>query len=183
MACFRFIDGPNKTDRHEIKYDGGDQWDQESAGQSLRIKYEGHGFDVLSITGRNDFEMRSASDIDMTPASFGDFNCMYEDAILSQELLVISATIYIFFSLGMQPIENSLVAKYTPGKWRSTGYGIKFILVFGVGSLAVYGVGWIQETWSLGAVYFFAGGLVALLVFFIAILIRVSRGTTCRNRR
>ncbi|MBW2650634.1 MAG: MFS transporter [Deltaproteobacteria bacterium] len=100
---------------------------------------------------------------------------------LSQDLLVISAAIYIFFSLGMQPVENSLVAKYTPGKWRSTGYGIKFILVFGVGSLAVYGVGWIQETWSLGAVYLFAGGLVALLVFFIAILIRVSRGTTCRN--
>jgi iron complex outermembrane receptor protein len=90
MACFRFIDGPNKTDRHEIKYDGGDQWDQESAGQSLRIKYEAHGFDVLSITGRNDFENRSATDIDMTPAPFGDFICMYEDAILSQELRVSS---------------------------------------------------------------------------------------------
>ncbi|MBW2599359.1 MAG: MFS transporter [Deltaproteobacteria bacterium] len=101
--------------------------------------------------------------------------------VLSQELLVISAGIYIFFALGMQPIENSLVARYTPGRWRSTGYGIKFILVFGVGSLAVYGVGWIKETWSLGAVYLFAGGLVALLVFLIAILIRVSRGTTCRN--
>ncbi|MEA2014739.1 MAG: MFS transporter [Thermodesulfobacteriota bacterium] len=101
--------------------------------------------------------------------------------VLSQELLVISAAIYIFCSLGMQPIENSLVAKYTPGKWRSTGYGIKFILVFGVGSFAVYSVGWIKKTWSLGAVYFFAGGLVALLVSCIVILIRVSRGTTCRN--
>jgi len=101
--------------------------------------------------------------------------------LLSQELLVLSAAIYMFFSLGMQPIENSLVARYTPGKWRSTGYGIKFILVFGIGSLAVYCVGWIKETWSLGAVYLFAGGLVALLVFFIIILIWVSRGTTCRN--
>ena len=101
--------------------------------------------------------------------------------LVSQELLVISAGMYIFFSLGMQPIENSLVARYTPSRWRSTGYGIKFILVFGIGSLAVYCVGWIKETWSLSAVYLFAGGLIVLLVFFIIILIWVSRGTTCRN--
>ncbi|MBW2544130.1 MAG: MFS transporter [Deltaproteobacteria bacterium] len=101
--------------------------------------------------------------------------------LVSQELLVISASLYIFFALGMQPIENSLVAKYTPSKWRSTGYGIKFILVFGVGSFAVYGVGWIKEIWSLNAVYFIAGGLVALLIFFITVLIWASKGTTCRN--
>jgi len=101
--------------------------------------------------------------------------------LLSQELLVISAAVYIFFSLGMQPIENSLVAQYTPSRWRSTGYGIKFILLFGVGSLAVYIVGWIKEAWSLSAVYLVSGGMVFLLVCLIAILIRVSRGTTCRN--
>ncbi len=101
--------------------------------------------------------------------------------VLHQELLVISASIYIFFSLGMQPIENSLVAQYTPSRWRSTGYGIKFILVFGVGALAVYIVGWIKETWSLNTVYLFAGGMVFLLICLIAILIWVSRGTTCRN--
>jgi len=101
--------------------------------------------------------------------------------LVSQELLVLSAGIYIFFSLGMQPIENSLVARYTPSRWRSTGYGIKFILVFGIGAMAVYLVGWIKEGWSLSAVYLVAGGLVALLVITISILIRVSRGTTCRN--
>ncbi|MDO9515618.1 MAG: MFS transporter [Syntrophales bacterium] len=102
--------------------------------------------------------------------------------LVSQELLVIAAGIYIFFSLGMQPIENSLVARYTPSRWRSTGYGIKFILVFGIGSLAVYLVGWIKEAWSLGTVYLFAGGLISLLLLSVALLIWVSRGTTCRNR-
>jgi len=102
--------------------------------------------------------------------------------LVSQELLVISAGMYIFFALGMQPIENSLVAKYTPSRWRSTGYGIKFILVFGIGALAVYLVGWIKEAWSLGAVYLFAGGLISLLLLSVALLIWVSRGTTCRNR-
>jgi len=89
--------------------------------------------------------------------------------------------VYVFFSLGMQPIENSLVAKFTPNKWRSTGYGIKFILVFGVGSLAVYLVGWIKDAWNLETVYFFAGGSIVVLVITIIYLIWTSRGTTCRN--
>lgn len=101
--------------------------------------------------------------------------------IFSEQLLVISAAIYVFFSLGMQPIENSLVAKFTPSKWRSTGFGIKFILVFGVSSVTVYLVGWIKSLWNLEAVYFFAGGAVALLVIIIMYLIFISRGTPCRN--
>jgi MFS family permease len=101
--------------------------------------------------------------------------------VFNQQLLVAFAAVYIFFSLGMQPIENSLVAKFTPNKWRSTGYGIKFILVFGVGSLAVYLVGWIKDVWNLETVYFFAGGAIVVLVITIIYLIWTSRGTTCRN--
>ena len=102
--------------------------------------------------------------------------------LVDQQLLVISAGLYILFSLGMQPIENSLVAKYTPNRWRSTGYGIKFILTFGIGALAVYLVGWIKEMWDLATVYLVGGGLVFLLLMTIVLLIWVSRGTTCRNR-
>ena len=102
-------------------------------------------------------------------------------ALIDQELLVVSAGLYILFSLGMQPIENSLVAKYTPSRWRSTGYGIKFILTFGIGAFAVYLVGWIKEIWDLATVYLVGSGLVVLLLCTIALLIWVSRGTTCRN--
>jgi MFS family permease len=101
--------------------------------------------------------------------------------LFSEQLMVISAAIYVFFALGMQPIENSLVAKFTPNKWRSTGYGIKFILVFGVGSLAVYLVGWIKEIWNLESVYFFIGGLIALFSTVILVLIWMSRGIPCKN--
>jgi len=101
--------------------------------------------------------------------------------LLSQQLLVISAALYVFFALGMQPIENSLVAKFTPNRWRSTGFGIKFILVFGVGSIAVYIVGWINEAWNLGTVYFFSAATIATLVLFIILLIAVSRKVSCRN--
>ncbi|MBN1827561.1 MAG: MFS transporter [Deltaproteobacteria bacterium] len=95
--------------------------------------------------------------------------------------LVVAAALYVFFALGMQPVENSLVAAFTPAKWRSTAYGLKFILVFGVGSLAVYIVSWIKETWSFSAVYLFAGALVALLILFIFLLMWVSRGHACKN--
>jgi len=101
--------------------------------------------------------------------------------ILSEQLLVVSAAFYLFFALGMQPIENSLVAKFTPNRWRSTGYGTKFILTFGVGSTAVYLVGWIRELWSLNVVYFFSGGIVALILLCITCLIFFSRGITCKN--
>lgn len=46
--------------------------------------------------------------------------------------------LFIFFAMGMQPIENSIYAILTPARWRSVGYGIKFTLTFGIGSLSVF---------------------------------------------
>ena len=51
--------------------------------------------------------------------------------------LVTSAIIYLFFLLGMQPIENTLVARFTPPRFHHSAYGIKFVLTFGVAALAV----------------------------------------------
>ena len=56
--------------------------------------------------------------------------------------LVGSAAAFVFFSLGMQPIENSLFARYAPPHRRATVYGLKFVCTFGVGSLAVWLVRW-----------------------------------------
>jgi hypothetical protein len=53
----------------------------------------------------------------------------------------------------MQPIENTLVAYLTPDRLRHSAFGTKFILTFGVGSVAVYVVGWIKTAWSLSAVF------------------------------
>lgn len=101
--------------------------------------------------------------------------------VLDQHLLIVAAGVYVFFSLGMQPIENSLVAVFTPARWRSTAYGIKFILTFGVGALAVYAVGWIEEAWSLPVVYFVMGGVIALFLLMILFLMVVSRASEARN--
>lgn len=96
-------------------------------------------------------------------------------AFTTNYLLAVCAAIYALFSLGMQPIENSLIAALTPAKWRSTGFAVKFILTFGVGSAAVYLVGFVKTAYSLEAVYLFLGAVALGLVLSIMALIIASR--------
>ncbi len=95
-------------------------------------------------------------------------------------LLAISA-LYVFFALGMQPIENSLYASLTPERWRSTAYGIKFVLTFGVGASAVGMVSWAAAGWGWSAVYVVLTGVVGLLVLGVGVLIAVTRGKPLYN--
>ncbi|MCZ6465364.1 MAG: MFS transporter [Proteobacteria bacterium] len=83
--------------------------------------------------------------------------------------------LYVFFALGMQPIENSLYAQLTPERWRSTAFGLKFVLTFGVGSSAVAMVSWTAESRGWAGVYQVLAGVVALLVAGIAVLIVLTR--------
>ena len=104
-------------------------------------------------------------------------------AFLSEQSLVVVAAVYVFFALGIQPIENSLIATFTPPRWRSTGYGLAAILIFGVGALAVFLVGWVSTRWSLGTVYLFSSALLLLIVVNIVFLFSATRGRELRNRR
>jgi MFS family permease len=104
-------------------------------------------------------------------------------AFLTEQYLVVAAAAYVFFALGIQPIENSLIATFTPPRWRSTGYGLAAILIFGVGALAVFLVGWVSTRWSLGTVYLFSSALLLLIVVNIVFLFGATRGRELRNRR
>jgi predicted MFS family arabinose efflux permease len=95
----------------------------------------------------------------------------------SEWALVLVAGAYVFFALGMQPIENSLVASLTPDRWRSTGYGVKFVLNFGVGSLAVYGVTALHQDDGFLPVYASVAALVFLVCVAAIILFRRTHGT------
>jgi MFS family permease len=96
-------------------------------------------------------------------------------------LFLVAACGYVFFSLGMQPIENSLVARFTPARWRSTGYGVKFVLSFGVGSSAVYALGALQSGGSFDMVFLVLAGLVVLLCASILLLLYTSRSVAVLN--
>ena len=89
--------------------------------------------------------------------------------------LVLFAVMYFFFLLGMQPIENTLVARLTPPRLHHSAYGLKFMLTFGVGSLAVKMVGYIEKTWGLDMVYPSVGMVSVGLVICILILIGLTK--------
>jgi len=95
--------------------------------------------------------------------------------------LVLMAGGFVLFSLGMQPIENSLVAVLSPPQWRSISYGIKFTLLFGVGSLAVYLVGFVNGRFGLDAVIFLLVALLAGVIGMISVLLIASRKVSLRH--
>ena len=98
--------------------------------------------------------------------------------VLQVPLLIIAGflnTALIFPVLAMMvvantigsPAENSLFARYSPPQWRSTAFGVKFVLALGVAALAVPLVSWAHKlvgefTWLLVALAIIA--VVAAIV-------------------
>jgi len=63
------------------------------------------------------------------------------------------------------PAENSLLVRYTPGRWRATAFGAKFVLSLGVSSLGVPLAGWVfDSTGDFSWLYGIMGVFVAIIV-------------------
>ncbi len=69
--------------------------------------------------------------------------------------LVVVLAAVVFLQTGSLTVENVLLARYSPPDWRGTVYGVKFVIAFGVASLAVPMVAALHE---------FAGGFFWVLV-------------------
>lgn len=93
-------------------------------------------------------------------------------ALAGDATLVVLAAAFVFFLLGVQPIENTLVAAFTPKKFHHSAFGLKFVLTFGVGSLAVKLVAALQNRAGIEAVFSGLATISLLLVLVIGILIR-----------
>jgi MFS family permease len=69
------------------------------------------------------------------------------------------------------PAENLLLARYTPGRWRATAYGAKFVLALGVSAAGVPLVGRIYDAtggfWWVFVVLALTAALVALAAAFL----------------
>ena len=85
--------------------------------------------------------------------------------------LVVMSLIYFFFLLGTQPAENTLVAKFTPSRFHHSAFGAKFVLTFGVGSIAVKIVVLIEDKAGIEPVLLFLGFVSLVWVLVILILI------------
>ncbi len=91
-------------------------------------------------------------------------------------VLVCLAFVYFFFLLGMQPIENTLVATYSPRKWHHSAYGMKFILTFGVGALSVKIIERIESLWGVDAIFIALSIVsVGIVSAIMALIYRTSR--------
>ena len=74
-------------------------------------------------------------------------------AWLADAPLALTAGLYFVFLLGSQPLENTLVTRLSPQSWRNSAFGLKFVLTFGVGSLAVALAGAAEASWGVWAIF------------------------------
>ncbi len=92
-------------------------------------------------------------------------------AYLESWPLLVVAVAMVFVNVGALPSENGMLAHFTPGKWRGTAYGAKFVLAIGVAAASVPLVGQIyDQTGGFFWLFILLGigaGLVALLGMFL----------------
>jgi len=88
--------------------------------------------------------------------------------------LLVVMMMMVSFNTGAQPVENSLLAHYTPARWRSTAFGLKFVLAFGISGLALPLVGVIRATTGDFAVLFLT--LAAMAAVIVVVGLRLPNG-------
>jgi MFS family permease len=89
--------------------------------------------------------------------------------------LMVLAMVYFFFLLGMQPIENTLVARLAPQRFHHSAYGAKFVLTFGVGALSVKMIKVIETAFNIDTVFVALGMVSLAIVGVIGLLIVRTR--------
>jgi MFS family permease len=63
------------------------------------------------------------------------------------ELPLVMAMMLVFCTVVIAtPVENALLVRYTPGRWRATAFGAKFVLAIGLGSLGLPLVALVHES-------------------------------------
>ncbi len=93
IGYYRFITGPKKTDRFEISHDQDEYSIDEGTGQTLRVKYSGSTFDVLSVTGRRLYKNKNLQDADCysdPDEDYGGTASVYDSNHMSQEIRLFS---------------------------------------------------------------------------------------------
>jgi len=75
----------------------------------------------------------------------------------SNLLLILSSILYAFFYFAAQPVQNYIISAYLPAHRHGLGYGIHFLLTFGVGSTAAVVSGYIADYMGLAYIFHIMG--------------------------
>jgi len=74
-------------------------------------------------------------------------------AFFKDVALLAMALSFFFFNFALQPMINTLTARYTTLKMRATAFGIYFFAAFGIGSMAASFAGFIAQNFGLPWVF------------------------------
>ena len=69
------------------------------------------------------------------------------------------------------PIENILIARYTPSRYHGLGFGAKFVVAFGAGPLAILLIAWIRETTGSLELLFLGLAATSVAITAVALLL------------
>jgi len=94
-------------------------------------------------------------------------------AFATDVLLLIMALSFFFFNFSLQPMVNTLTARYTTLKMRATAFGIFFFAAFGLGSMAASFSGFIAQNFGLPWVFVGLGASNLILIVLSFMLIKV----------
>ena len=72
------------------------------------------------------------------------------------------------------PIENILIARYTPSRYHGLGFGAKFVVAFGAGPLAILLIAWVRETTGSLEILFLGLAATSVVITLVALLLRQS---------
>ena len=84
-------------------------------------------------------------------------------------------TLAFLFLFAFQPLENTIIASLTPRAWRGTIFGLKFILVFGIGGYGSWLGGVVKARGEFSTVYWICAGFVAAGVTLAAAALSLLR--------
>jgi MFS family permease len=99
---------------------------------------------------------------------------MFSMALAKDFILLLMALSFFYFNFAIQPMANTLVARFTTLEMRATAYGIFFFAAFGLGSLAASFSGFIAQNFGLPWVFIGLSCVSALLAVTAFLLIRVQ---------
>lgn len=89
-------------------------------------------------------------------------------ALTSGLILVIFAVLQAFFAFSSQPVQNVLVSRYLSRKNQGRAFGVKYLMIFGVGSFAAALAGFLADRFGLASVFvamsvcYFLGSLLVI---------------------
>ncbi len=95
--------------------------------------------------------------------------------LTSGTIVVVIAAAFSLFHFANQPVENSLIAHYTPSRLRSSSYGLKFLFTFGLGAFGAGFAGYIADHFGFNSVFLVLSGILVLIVVVITLLVIVAK--------